>query len=99
MNRTARIQTWAGLATIVALPLLYLGATNELLPVTVLGLVVFTAGMLITPTLRFLPGPKEESSSRQAASRPRPAGRQRAAGQAGEESPAATHRPQQPREE
>lgn len=63
MNRTARIQTWAGVAAIAALPPLYLGATNELFPVTVLGLVVFTAGMLITPVLRFLPAPKEASSS------------------------------------
>lgn len=96
MNRTARIQTWAGLATIVALPLLYLGAMNELLPVTVIGLVVFTAGMLITPALRFLPGPKEASSPQQATSRPRPAEGQTTGG---EESSATTHRPQQPHEE
>lgn len=101
MNRTARIQTWAGVATVAALPALYLGATNELVPVTALGLVVFTAGMLVTPALRFLPGPKEApvpplaAGGSQSADGPA----ERGAEQAGEEPPASTRPAPQPHEE
>lgn len=101
MNRTARIQTWAGVATVAALPALYLGATNELVPVTALGLVVFTAGMLVTPALRFLPGPKEAPVPPQATGESQPAGgpAERGAEQADEDSPAPTRSAPQPREE
>lgn len=55
MNRIARIQTWAGLVAVVALPPLYLGATNAIPALTVAGFVVFAVGMLVTPALRYLP--------------------------------------------
>lgn len=55
MNPTARIQSWAGGATLVALPLLYIGGTQRIGWLTVVGIAVFSIGMLITPILRFLP--------------------------------------------
>lgn len=65
MNRTARAQTGAGVATLVALPLLYLGGTQNIPALVVIGFVVFTAGMLTAPLLRFLPPPKETDSTRE----------------------------------
>lgn len=53
MNRTARIQSAAGAATIVSLPLLYIGGTRQILPVTVIGFAIFAIGILATPALRF----------------------------------------------
>lgn len=68
MNRTARIQSVAGAATVAALPILYIGGVHQMLPVTAIGFAVFTVGMLTTPALRFLPRRAEPEISRTAAS-------------------------------
>ena len=70
MNTTARIQSAAGAATILALPLLYIGGVHRILPVTAIGFAIFAIGMLTTPTLRFIPqraiqeGPRRNARSR-----------------------------------
>jgi len=54
MTRTALAQTLAGIAAILALPLLYLGGANNIPALTSVGLVIFTAAMVTTPVLRFV---------------------------------------------
>ncbi|MDI3389558.1 hypothetical protein QIS99_25705 [Streptomyces sp. B-S-A8] len=74
MNRNARIQTWATLVAVMGLPLLYVGGVHHMLPLSVIGLVTFTAALLGSLTPRFLPQPAEtartESSSIEAAGGP-----------------------------
>lgn len=55
MNRDARVQTGAGLTTVAALPLLYLGGIQEIAVLTGIGFVIFTLGMLAVPLIRYLP--------------------------------------------
>ncbi|MEZ7006269.1 hypothetical protein [Streptomyces sp. AD55] len=58
MNPTARTQAWSTLAAALALPLLYLGGTHAMLPLSLLGLAVFTVSMMIPPLLRFTSRPR-----------------------------------------
>ncbi|WP_030422831.1 hypothetical protein VM636_26565 [Streptomyces sp. SCSIO 75703] len=58
MNPTARTQAWSTLAAALALPLLYLGGTHTMLPLSLLGLAVFTVSMMIPPLLRFTSRPR-----------------------------------------
>jgi len=53
MTRTALAQSLAGIAAVLALPLLYLGGANHIPALTAIGLVIFTAAMVTTPVLRF----------------------------------------------
>ena len=57
MNRVARAQTAAGLTTVAALPLLYLGGIKEIAVLTGAGFVIFALGMLAVPLIRYLPTP------------------------------------------
>lgn len=52
MTRTALAQSLAGMAALLALPLLYLGGANHIPALTAVGLVVFAAAMITTPVLR-----------------------------------------------
>ncbi len=52
MDGTGRAQSLAGVVTIVALPLLYIGATRQVTALVAIGLVLFTAAMLTTPVMR-----------------------------------------------
>ena len=72
MNTTARIQSAAGAATILALPLLYIGAVHRIVPVTAAGFTVFAIGMLVTPTLRFLPRLTRQEGAPQSARHQQP---------------------------
>ncbi|MBQ0826516.1 hypothetical protein [Streptomyces tagetis] len=53
MNPTARTQAWSTLAAALALPLLYIGGTHAMPPLSLLGLAVFTTSMMTPPLLRF----------------------------------------------
>ncbi|GAB3716776.1 hypothetical protein [Nocardiopsis oceani] len=54
MDATGRAQSLAGIVTIAALPLLYIGGTQQVTILVVIGLVLFTAAMTITPAMHFL---------------------------------------------
>lgn len=54
MGRTTSVQSLAGAATVIALPLLYLGGVHQEPLLTAIGLVLFTLAMLTTPVMRFL---------------------------------------------
>ena len=54
MTHTLRAQSVAGIAAVLALPLLYVGGVSQLPALTAVGLVLFTAAMLTTPVLRFV---------------------------------------------
>lgn len=55
MHRTARIQAWATLVAALIMPMLYLGGTYDMTPVSAIGLAIFTLSMLTCPLLRFIP--------------------------------------------
>lgn len=59
MTTIVRIQSAAGIGTVAALPLIYIGATRDIPALTVLGFVLFAISMLITPAMRFLPKPED----------------------------------------
>jgi hypothetical protein len=52
MTRGLALQIAAGLGTVLALPLLYVGLTRDITGLVVLGFVVFGASMAVTPILR-----------------------------------------------
>lgn len=52
MTRGLGLQIAAGLGTVAALPLLYIGLTREVTALVVLGFVIFGASMAVTPILR-----------------------------------------------
>ncbi|MFI9605417.1 hypothetical protein ACWEQ7_36940 [Streptomyces sp. NPDC004069] len=58
MNSTARAQAWSSLAAVAALPLLYIGGTHRMAALSVAGLTVFAASMLISPALRYVSRPR-----------------------------------------
>lgn len=62
MNRAARVQSGAGITTVVALPLLYIGGTQPLPVLTVIGFVMFTIGMVSVPLMRFVPADKRNDA-------------------------------------
>ncbi|MDI3403329.1 hypothetical protein [Streptomyces cavernicola] len=43
----------------LGLPLLYVGGVQHMMPLSVIGLVTFTAALLVSLVLRFLPQPAE----------------------------------------
>ena len=53
MNHNARIQAWATAVAVLSLPALYVGATHDVLALSVIGLVIFTLSLLVCPALRF----------------------------------------------
>lgn len=54
MDATGRAQSLAGIVTISALPLLYIGGTQQVMILVVIGLVLFTTAMTITPVMHLL---------------------------------------------
>ena len=55
MNVKARIQAWSTLVVALSLPLLYLGGVHHSPSMSVVGVIVFAAGLLVCPALRFIP--------------------------------------------
>lgn len=54
MNIKARIQAWSTLVVALSLPLLYLGGVHHSPSMSLIGVIVFTAGLLTCPALRFI---------------------------------------------
>lgn len=54
MNWKARTQAWATLVAALALPLLYVGGTVDVVALSVVGTVIFTGSLLVCPALRFV---------------------------------------------
>ncbi len=55
MNTLTKLQVVAGIAAVIALPLMYFGLHNGSTAMPWLGLVLFLLAMLVTPVLRVLP--------------------------------------------
>lgn len=73
MNTKARIQAWATLVVALSLPLLYLGGVQQSPPMSVIGVIVFTAGLLACPALRFIRVRERASSTAEAPDGGKPA--------------------------
>ncbi|MBP2367967.1 hypothetical protein [Pseudonocardia parietis] len=54
MNIKARIQAWSTLVVALSLPLLYLGGVHHSPSMSLIGVIVFAAGLLTCPALRFI---------------------------------------------
>lgn len=55
MNNSTKLQVVAGIAAVIALPLMYFGLQNGSTAMPWLGIALFLLAMLVTPTLRVLP--------------------------------------------
>lgn len=55
MNTLTKLQVAAGLAAVIALPMIYFGLHNGSAALPWTGIMLFLLAMLVTPTVRILP--------------------------------------------